>query len=141
MIRRLVVVGSAALATAAIATTQAVADGPTAVAAKAQTVTITAAAKDPSSFTDISSTLGGTFGKGTQGSCCLKIPKTNYTWTFKGGTIIATGVSKISGSKVTGTWKVTKGKSTGKFKGMTGGGTFTGDLPSGKYVFKGTVRY
>jgi len=140
MMRRLVVVGSAALATAAIASTQAVADGPTAVAAKAQKVTITAVSNNPSSFTDISSKLDGTFGKGTQGSCCLKIPKTSYTWKFKGGTIIATGVSKISGSSVTGTWTVTKGKSSGKFKGMTGGGTFTGDLPSGKYTFKGTVN-
>ena len=42
---------------------------------------------------------------------------------------------------VTGTWKVTKGKGTGKFKGITGGGTFTGELTTGKYVYKGTVSY
>jgi hypothetical protein len=137
---RLILAGSALLATAAFATTQAAADGPTAVAAKVQKVTITGKSNDPSSFTNISSKLDGTFGKGTQGKCCLQIPKSSYTWTFKGGTIIATGVSKISGSSVTGTWKVTPGKSTGRFKGLTGGGTFTGDLPSGKYVFKGTVR-
>jgi hypothetical protein len=142
MLHRLALAGSALLATTAIATTQAVADSPHAVAAaKAQKVTITAVANDPSSFTNISSKLDGTFGKGTQGKCCLKIPKTSYTWKFKGGTIIAAGVSKISGSKVTGTWKVTPGKSSGTFKGMTGGGTFTGDLPTGKYVFKGAVRY
>jgi hypothetical protein len=138
--RRLVVVGSAALATAALLTSSAQAGGPTAVAAKAQKVTITAVSNNPSSFSDISSKLSGTFGNGTQGSCCLKIPRSDYTWKFKGGTIIATGVSKISGSKVSGTWTVVKGKSTGKFKGMTGGGTFTGDLPTGKYVFKGTVN-
>ncbi len=133
MKRRLMLVGAAMLATA-------VAAAPQAVAAKSQQVTITAKAKHPSSFTDITSALDGTFGKGKQGKCCLKIPVTNYTWTFKGGTIIAVGNSKISGSKVRGTWTVTKGKSTGKFKGLTGGGTFTGDLPSGKYVFKGTVK-
>jgi hypothetical protein len=138
---RLVLTGVAALATAAVATTQATAQAPQAVAAKTQQVTITAKSKDPSSFTDITSALDGTFGKGTQGKCCLKIPTTNYTWTFKGGTIIAVGQSKISGSKVSGTWTVTKGKSTGRFKGMTGGGTFTGDLPSGAYVFKGSVKY
>jgi hypothetical protein len=141
MMSRLVVAGTAVLATAALAATQAVADAPAAVAAKAHKVTINAVANDPSSFTDISSKLSGSFGNGTQGSCCLKIPRSNYTWKFKGGTIIATGVSKISGSSVSGTWKVTRGKSSGKFKGMTGGGTFTGDLPKGKYTFKGTVSY
>ena len=140
MMSRSIVVASALLVTGGLATTQALASGH-ATAAKAHPVRITAAANDPSSFKDISAKLGGTLGKGTQGSCCLVLPKTTYTWRFKGGTIHATGVSKIKGSKVTGTWKVTKNKGTGTFKGITGGGTFTGELTTGKYVYKGTVRY
>lgn len=140
MMSRSVVVASAVLVTGGIAATQALAGGH-AAAARSHAVRITATANDPSSFTNISAKLGGSLGAGKQASCCLVLPKTTYTWRFKGGTIHATGVSKIKGSSVTGTWKVTKGKGTGTFKGITGGGTFTGELTTGKYVYKGSVRY
>lgn len=139
MKNRLIVVASALLVTGAVATTPAVAGSHSAVAASAHSVRITAAANNPKSFSNISARLGGSLGRGTQGSCCLQLPRTTYTWRFSGGTIHASGVSKIQGATVTGTWKVRSG--SGKFKRVSGGGSFTGQLTTGKYVFRGTLRY
>jgi len=127
------------LAAASLATTALLA--PQVASAKTVKVTIKSQAKDPSSFENISASLTGTLGKGSQAKCCIRLPKLFYKWKFKGGTIVAEATSTLKGSKAVGTWKITKGKSTGKFKGATGKGTLSGELSSGKYVYKGVIKY
>jgi hypothetical protein len=77
------------------------------------------------------------------GKCTMKgklvIPKTQQTWTCKGGKIRITGTGTTGASNdAKGTWKVTGG--TGKFKGAKGGGTFAGKLSTAKFKYRGKIR-
>jgi hypothetical protein len=78
------------------------------------------------------------FGKGN-GDGQLRNPKATYIFKFASGTIYGHGVSKASGTSVTGTWVVDRG--TKKFKGIKGKGTFTGSLATFRFVFKAKATY
>ncbi len=72
----------------------------------------------------------------------LVIPNTQQTWTCKGGSFKITGFGKTGAANDSkGTWKVTKGSGTGKFKKISGGGTFSGQLSTGIYRYIGAVKY
>lgn len=87
-------------------------------------------------FTD--KTLGSGTIKGT-----LHIPVTVLTFTAKGGTFTTTTDVPCKDQAVTpptfkGCWKVLKG--TGKFKGISGGGTLSGNL-NGDATYNGSLKY
>jgi hypothetical protein len=56
-----------------------------------------------------------------------------------GGSITIRAIGKNSGTSVKGGWKATKG--TGKYKGVSGKGTFTGDVRLGEFRYTGSLRY
>ncbi|UGS35596.1 hypothetical protein [Capillimicrobium parvum] len=78
------------------------------------------------------------------GPCKMKgtlvIPDTKQVWTCKGGTIKMTGHGTTGAANdAKGTWTITGG--TRKFKKVKGKGTFSGQLSTGKFVYKGTIKY
>jgi hypothetical protein len=85
--------------------------------------------------------------KGTPFGTCkmtgkLVIPNTNQTIKCKGGSFKLTGFGTTGAANDSkGTWKITKGSGTGKYKGITGGGTFSGQLSTGIYRYIGAVKY
>jgi hypothetical protein len=88
--------------------------------------------------------LTATITKTPMGKCTMKgtlvIPDTKQVWTCKGGTIKMTGHGTTGASNdAKGTWKITGG--TKKFKKVKGKGTFSGQLSTGKFVYKGTISY
>jgi hypothetical protein len=134
--KKLTVFVSAALAVGVVA-------GPQVgtAAAKTQKITMTIKGNKPGSIDDIRGKITSKqLGKGTQ-SGKVVLPNSFYTWKFKGGTLVSKGSGTLTGTKVKGKWKLTKGKSKGKFKGATGGGTLTGDIATGVFKFTGTIKY
>ena len=86
--------------------------------------------------------------KGTPLGTCkmtgkLVIPDTQQTW--KCGT---KGSFKLVGHGTTGaandakgTWKIVSGSGTGKLKRIKGSGTFSGQLSTGTFRYRGTMTY
>jgi len=88
--------------------------------------------------------LFATITRTPMGTCKMKgtlvIPDTKQVWTCKGGTIRMTGHGLTGAANdARGTWKITGG--TGKFKKVKGKGTFSGQLSTGKFIYKGTISY
>jgi hypothetical protein len=97
----------------------------------------------PSAAKQVGTKLTGKY-TGTFGKCTMKgklvIPKTVQTLTCKGGTFSFTATSSTGTSNnVKGTWKITGG--TGKYKGIKGGGSFSGTLSTNAYTYTGHASY
>lgn len=120
---------------------------PMAFAAKNSSYKVSIKSLSKQHSTSSGTTLSGTWsdaklGKGTL-TGTLKIPLTKLTYARKGyGTFSTTtyhcAKEKFSPPTFAGCWKVTK--ATGTFAGMTGGGTFTGNI-DGHSVYVGAVKY
>ena len=135
--RKLTVIAMSAVVVAAMVGPQA----GTAGAKKKYKVSWTVKGDEPGQIENIDGSISSkSLGKGRQ-TGSVKLPKSFWTWKFKGGTLVASGVGGLKGSIASGTWKLTKGKSKGKFKGATGKGTFKGDIATGVIKFKGTITY
>ena len=87
--------------------------------------------------------LSGTFKGQPFGTCPWKgkllIPDTTQKLTCKDGTVSLRSHATRLTDNTKGTWKFTGG--TGKFKGIKGGGTFTGTISTGNYRYVGTASY
>jgi hypothetical protein len=115
--------------------------GPSIASAKSShkvTMKVTKACKQ------VGSKICATYGGSPFGTCkmtgTLVIPKTIQTWKCKGGTfrVTANGTTGAA-NDAKGTWKLSKG--TGKYKGISGKGTFAGQLSTGLFTYKGTAKY
>ena len=133
--RRLVVLGAlCALVVAAVA-------GPTMAASKkTRTVSMKVTKPFPQQGTKIRATYGGS----PFGTCNmtgqLVIPRSIQTWKCKGGSFRVTAIGTSGAANdAKGTWKADKG--TGKFEGISGKGTFAGQISTGVFTYKGTARY
>lgn len=129
--RTLALVAAGALAAGALI-------GPAAASAKTHKVSMNFAGGQDGTA------LHATITHTPMGRCTMKgtlvIPNTKQVWTCKGGTIKMTGFGKTGAANdARGTWKITGG--TGKFKKVKGHGTFSGQLSTGKFVYKGTIKY
>jgi Protein of unknown function (DUF3224) len=72
----------------------------------------------------------------------LVIPDTQQTWKCKGGSFKLVGHGTTGAANdAKGTWTIVKGSGTGKFKGITGKGTFSGQLSTGTFRYIGTAKY
>ncbi len=70
----------------------------------------------------------------------LVIPNTQQTVKCKGGSFKLTGFGTTGAANDSkGTWKIISG--TGKYKGITGKGTFSGQLSTGIYRYKGVAKF
>lgn len=85
--------------------------------------------------------------KGTPFGTCkattkLVLPKVNGNWSCPGGKfkLVTTATSGAS-NDVKGTWKITRGSGTRKYKGISGKGTFSGQISTGLYTLKGKISY
>ncbi len=134
-VRRCTLLAGAVLASVALV--------PQAASAKTVQVKIQGIANNPKDFEDVSAKLTGSFGSGSQGKCCIKLPTVNWTWTFGNskfkGKVKGVTTAKLQGTKTVGTWKLVKGSGTGSFKGATGGGKIVGNITNGHYTYTGTV--
>jgi hypothetical protein len=92
--------------------------------------------------TDVQSTYKGSPFGTCKMTGKLVIPNTEQTWKCKGGSFKLVGHGTTGAANDSkGTWSITSGSGTGKFKGITGKGTFSGQLSTGIYRYVGTVKY
>jgi hypothetical protein len=83
--------------------------------------------------------LSGSFGPGA-GDGRLINPDATYIWKFKKGTIYAHGTGTgQKGTTVTGTWTIDRG--TGAYKGIKGGGKYSGSLATFVFTFTGKASW
>jgi hypothetical protein len=89
---------------------------------------------------DLKSTYKGTPFGTCQMTGKLVIPNTQQTVKCKGGSFKLTGFGTTGAANDSkGTWKIISG--TGKYKGITGKGTFSGQLSTGIYRYVGTAKF
>jgi hypothetical protein len=110
---------------------------PVAQAAKSKQVVLVLSGRQTSSTTAAGNIASRQLGAGTFVET-FKSGVTSVVAKFKGGTIKWSEISKVSGSSVSGKWKVTGG--TGTYKHVHGGGPAKGPL-SGPWTYSGTITY
>jgi hypothetical protein len=89
-------------------------------------------------------TIGAVYGGSPFGTCTMTgkliLPKSLQVWKCKGGTFHVTAVGTSGASNdAKGNWTLSKG--TGKYKGISGKGTFAGQISTGLFSYTGSAKF